>query len=452
MTDILIVEDSATQAGQIQHLLESQNYKVMVTQNGQKALLWLSENRPALIISDIVMPEMNGFQLCEKIKSDERTEDIPFILLTSLSDPDEIIEGLSCGADSFITKPYNKEYLISSIKDILTEKSTSVEGRDKLGIEINYNGKKRLIRTGQQKVVKLLLNIYQGAIHQNNQLTQTHDELRLLNERLEDLLEDKTRYLNEIKNKNKLITYSIQYAQRIQTAVLKASLNGSEFFPEQFCLLLPKDIVSGDFYWFHRICNKILIGVFDCTGHGVPGAFMSILGVTLLNETVIREEINEPHLILNRLREKIIDALGQKGDILEVCDGMNGSIISYDPGFEKLVFAGAYNPIYLIRNNEIIVHKSDKMPLSYHPKMTTFSSHEIETRPDDLIYLFTDGYYDQFGGHEGKKFRQAQFKEVLLKYHKNPLEAQKQMLLKTHLNWKGKEEQIDDITIVGLKL
>src|SRR4030042_6105131 len=123
LTDILIVEDSATQAAQIKYLLESHHYKAEVTQDGQQALVWLSEHKPLLVISDIVMPEMNGFELCEKIKSDERTEDIPVILLTSLSDPDEVVEGLSCGADSFITKPYNKEYLISNIEKILAEKA-----------------------------------------------------------------------------------------------------------------------------------------------------------------------------------------------------------------------------------------------------------------------------------------------------------------------------------------
>jgi DNA-binding response OmpR family regulator len=190
ITDILIVEDSATQAARIKYLLESHHYKTVITKNGQQALAWLSEHKPSLVISDIVMPQVNGFELCEKIKSDERTEDIPVILLTSLSDPDEVIEGLSCGADSFITKPYNNEYLISNIEQILTEKATPESKRDTKGIEINYSGKKRLIRTGQQKVIKLLLNIYQGAIHQNNELIQTRDELRLLNERLEDLVEE----------------------------------------------------------------------------------------------------------------------------------------------------------------------------------------------------------------------------------------------------------------------
>jgi DNA-binding response OmpR family regulator len=191
ITDILIVEDSPTQAAQIKYLLENNLYKTKVAKNGQQALTWLTEHKPSLVISDIVMPEMNGFELCEKIKSDKLTENIPVILLTSLSDPEEVIEGLSCGADSFITKPYNKEYLISGIKKIITEKATPESKKDTLGIEINYGGKKRLIRIGQQKVIKFLLNIYQGAIHQNNELIQTRDKLRMLNERLEDLVEER---------------------------------------------------------------------------------------------------------------------------------------------------------------------------------------------------------------------------------------------------------------------
>ncbi|MGD0343190.1 MAG: response regulator, partial [Bacteroidales bacterium] len=222
-TDILIVEDSATQAAQIKYLLESQHYKVDVTREGQQALIWLSEHKPALVISDIVMPEMDGFELCEKIKSDKRTEDIPVILLTSLSDPEEVIEGLSSGADSFITKPYDKEYLISNIKKILSEKIVPEAKRNTKGTEINYGGKKRLIHTGTQKVIKLLLNIYQGAIHQNNELIKTRDELRLLNERLEELVEERTKELK--KDEEKILAFNAELEHRIaeRTAQLDAA-------------------------------------------------------------------------------------------------------------------------------------------------------------------------------------------------------------------------------------
>lgn len=190
--EILIAEDSPTQAAQIKYFLESFQYKIIVTQNGVEALAWLNKNKPSLVISDIVMPEMNGFELCEKIKSSVLTKEIPVILLTSLTDPEEIIEGLYCRADSLITKPYNNDFLISIIKKTLAEKTPPESVINELGIEINFNGKKRLIRTNPQKVVEILLNVYQGAIYQNTELINTRDELRLLNEDLEEKIDERT--------------------------------------------------------------------------------------------------------------------------------------------------------------------------------------------------------------------------------------------------------------------
>jgi CheY-like chemotaxis protein len=386
---VLIVDDNAKNLQLLGNYLRKEGYKVEFALDGNSALDWIERTEFDLILLDIMMPGMDGFEVCRIIKNDPVKQKIPVIFLTAKVDTESIINGFDLGAVDYVVKPFNQKELIARVK-------TQIE-----------------IKRGRDEIAK---------------------------------------NLEEIEYKNKLITYSIQYAHTIQAAVLKASQDGSDFFPEMFCLIMPKDIVSGDFYWFHRIDNKLLVGVFDCTGHGIPGAFMSILGVTLLNETVIREKIDDPHLILNRLREKIIDALGQKGIISEVRDGMDGSIISYDPMSRKLVYSGAYNPIYLIRNNKIIELKGDRMPLSHHAKMTDFSSHEIKTKPNDLVYLFTDGFVDQFGGQEATKFSTAQFKKILIEYHKNSLEVQKQLLLDAYLNWRGKEEQVDDITIVGLKL
>jgi serine phosphatase RsbU (regulator of sigma subunit) len=399
-----------------------------------------------------VMPGMNGFELCEKIKSDERTKYLPVILLTSLSDLEEVIEGLSCGADSFITKPYDKKFLISNIEKILNEKSLPDSRSGSSGVEINYGGKRKIIRTEPQKMVKLLLSIYQGAIFKNNELIKTRDELRQMNEKLEELVEARTKDLKIIESKNDLINNSIQYAHKIQSAVLKSPQSGSDFFADMFCLHLPRDIVSGDFYWFHNTDDILLVGVFDCTGHGVPGAFMSMLGVTLLNETVVGEKILEPHLILNRLREKVISALGQKGIYFEVNDGMDGSVISYNLTTKILTYSGAFNPVYILRDNNIIELKGNSMPLSYEEKMSDFTGQKMKLEKEDLIYMFTDGYMDQFGGPRSKKFCRSQFKDILLKNIKQPLESQKQLLLDAHILWKGNEEQVDDVTVVGLKV
>ena len=386
---VLIVDDNPKNLQILGNYLQNEGYKVEFALDGKSALDWVGRTEFDLILLDIMMPGMDGFEVCRIIKSDPVKQKIPVIFLTAKVDTESIVNGFDLGAVDYVIKPFNQKELIARVK-------TQIE-----------------IKRGRDEIA---------------------------------------RNLKEIAYKNKLIKYSIQYAHTIQAAVLKASMNGSDFFPEQFCLLLPKDIVSGDFYWFHRNDNKLLVGVFDCTGHGIPGAFMSILGVTLLNETVIREKINEPHLILIRLREKIIEALGQKGIYFEVKDGMDGSIISYDLTNKTLVYSGAFNPMYLIRDNKIIELRGDRMPLSYQDKMSDFSFQEIITRSNDLIYLFTDGYRDQFGGQNLKKFGSTHFKEHLIRHHKKPLETQKQMLLDAYLNWKGKEEQVDDITVVGLRL
>jgi phosphoserine phosphatase RsbU/P len=386
---ILIVDDNPKNLQVLGSYLQLEGYLVEFAINGKTALDWTSKTEFDLILLDIMMPGMDGFEVCKIIKSNSLNQKTPIIFLTAKIDTESIVVAFDLGAVDYVLKPFNKKELIARVR-------TQIE------------------------------------------IKRSRDEI--------------VRSLKEIAYKNKLITYSIQYAQTIQAAVLKASLDGSDFFEEHFCLIQPKDIVSGDFYWFHRIDKKLLVGVFDCTGHGIPGAFMSILGVTLLNETVIRERITEPHLILNRLREKIIDALGQKGILLEVRDGMDGSIISFDPTRKKLTYSGAYNPLFIVRDNKIIEFKGDRMPLSHYVKMTNFTSSEIKTRPNDHIYLSTDGYIDQFGGTTQKKFGSARFKDLLIGHHMMPGEKQKRLLLDAHLKWRGKEEQVDDITVVGLKL
>jgi|GEM_PF-1098061 len=203
--EILVVEDSLTQATQIKHLLESHNYKVTVAQNGKQAMDRLSKHKPSLVISDIVMPEINGYELCKKIKSNKSIEDIPVILLTRLFDSEEIIEGLNCGADSFITKPFNEKYLLSHIEKILSTEIGADHKKVPFSTQIFFKGKKRFIQTEQQNVIRLMLDIYEGAIHQNERLVQTEEELRLLNERLESLVKDRTSDLAaEIKLSNQI--------------------------------------------------------------------------------------------------------------------------------------------------------------------------------------------------------------------------------------------------------
>lgn len=387
--NILMVDDTPKNLQVLGNMLKNETYNVEFAMSGRAALEWIQKRDFDLILLDVMMPEMDGFEVCAEIKSNPLRSEIPIIFITAKTDTESIVKGFELGAVDYIAKPFLKDELLARVKTQL-------------------------------------------------EIKRSRDEISM--------------HLEEIKSKNNLITSSIQYARLIQEVLLKAYQNESDFFPEYFCLFLPKDIVSGDFYWMHRIDNRILVGVFDCTGHGVPGAFMSMLGITFLNETVIREGITEPHFILNRLREKIIEALCQKGISNELHDGMDGSIISYDLNSKKIYYSGAFNLMCLIRDNEIIEFKGDKMPIGYYEKMSDFSCQEIMIKPNDLIYLFTDGYADQFGGKDDKKFKRAQLKKVLLNNHKNPLEVQNQILLDTYLTWKGNKDQVDDITILGLKL
>ncbi len=221
--DILIVEDSPTQAARIKYLLESHNYTTEVTENGSQALTWLASHKPSIVISDILMPGINGFELCEKIKSDKSTADIPIILLTSLSDTEEVVKGLIAGADSFLSKPYDSKHLLSNIKRILEESGTPGSDKENATLEINYRGRKRVLQTSPKKVIKVLLNIYQGAIFQNEKLVQAQEDLRLLNERLESLVEDRTSALvAEIKMSrqmaNRLLESEAKYRTIVETA------------------------------------------------------------------------------------------------------------------------------------------------------------------------------------------------------------------------------------------
>jgi signal transduction histidine kinase len=212
--EILIAEDSLTQATHIKHLLERHHYKVAVAQDGKQAMDWLTKNKPSLVISDIMMPEINGFELCKKIKSNKITSQIPVILLTRLSDSEEIIEGLSCGADSFITKPYNEDHLLSNIARFISNENHTNQKKVPFGVQIFYKGEKRLIQAEQQNVINLMLSIYEGAIQQNEKLIQTQDELRSLNERLESIVEERTFDLIEEIKVSKLIAARLKESER----------------------------------------------------------------------------------------------------------------------------------------------------------------------------------------------------------------------------------------------
>ncbi|MCK5029335.1 MAG: response regulator [Bacteroidales bacterium] len=255
------------------------------------------------------------------------------------------------------------------------------------------------------------------------------------------------------------ITDSIEYAKRIQTALLPPLNFIKRNLPEHFILFKPRDIVSGDFYWMMNKDSKIIIAAADCTGHGVPGAFMSMLGTAFLNE-IVTKIIENKHIyslqaneILNQLRDYIIKSLHQTGAENESKDGIDMALCIIDSEKQKLQFAGAHNPLYIINNNEIRIIKGDRMPVSIHQNAhKSFKNHEIDFEENDIIYIFSDGYYDQIGGPKNRKFMSRNFQTLLMDIHKKPMEIQQQMLDKAFEDWKGDNIQLDDILVIGIKL
>ncbi len=253
----------------------------------------------------------------------------------------------------------------------------------------------------------------------------------------------------ELAQKNKDITDSIQYAKRIQTAILPPDVP----FKDTFVLFKPKDIVSGDFYWLLEIDGKELIAAVDCTGHGVPGAFMSIIGHNMLNKIVKEYGIIKPSEILKQLDIEVSKTLHQKDESVTIRDGMDMTLIAYHKDKNLLEFAGAYNPIYLIRNGELIETKGDRFAIGRSEafKDKDFTNHEIHIQKGDAIYLFSDGYADQFGGESGKKFKIQPMKELILNIQEKTMEQQHSILESTLEAWRGDIEQIDDVLIIGRK-
>ena len=276
---------------------------------------------------------------------------------------------------------------------------------------------------------------------------------RNLREIIRERTAEVVRQKDEIEEKNKEITDSIHYASRIQSAILPPSDSLDNTISDFFILYMPRDIVSGDFYWINSDKKKLVTVAADCTGHGVPGAFMSMLGVAFLNEIVRKHDQITADEILNQLRAAIIKSLRQTGKEGENKDGMDIALCIYDLEKMKLQFSGANNPLLLIRNEEMIVYKADKMPIGIHARADEpFTLYEMDILPGDIFYSFSDGYVDQFGGPEGKKFLSKQFKEYLLEIHKEDLKKQEQLLKNKITDWMSKVWQVDDILVMGIKI
>jgi len=258
------------------------------------------------------------------------------------------------------------------------------------------------------------------------------------------------RQKNLLSSKNKSIVDSLKYAEKIQKAMFTRESDIAKMFHDSFILQKPKDIVSGDFYWGKKIKDTIFLAAVDCTGHGVPGAFMSLIGLELFRQIICGKKIYTPGEIIDEINNSF-DVLFDTVEDVTVRDGMDLTICAMNTKTNKLEFAGAFNPLYIIRNREIIEIKGDKTLVGPYMgiERRPFTTHTFQLESRDRIYMFSDGYADQFGGPEGKKFKYRRFRHLLLSLCDQPLREQHDILESSMNEWKGDMEQVDDILVVG---
>ncbi len=396
------------------------------------------------------------------------------ILETKLVEGKVQIKKTKQQVETLVTDTATKSAKISNLVDETTEQKVTISEQQEenrrqrqwliafvgfLGI-ISIFSFALYIQVQAKKRANLLLTEKNAQIQeQNEEIALQAELLHVKNVQLQDSHEEVSAQAEQLEHANKelhfqneQITQSIHYASRIQNAMLPQKELLDEVLPENMIFFQPRDIVSGDFYWFRKFENRVFLAAVDCTGHGVPGAFMSMLGISFLDNIVRKNNNIKPNEILETLRRKIKRTLNQTGKEYENTDGMDISLCVLDTDSNTIQFAGAHNPLYLVRNNELHIYKADKQPVGIFFREIDFTNNEINVQKGDCIYLFSDGYIDQFGGENNKRFKSKNFNDLLLAVHQKPMEEQKNILKETINNWKRNFNQTDDILVMGWRV
>ncbi|MES2516130.1 MAG: SpoIIE family protein phosphatase [Bacteroidota bacterium] len=292
--------------------------------------------------------------------------------------------------------------------------------------------------------------------------------LKKAKKELERIVEERTAAL---RNKEQEVTDSIRYALRIQLSIIPTTAKVKSLLPKSMVLYKPKDIVSGDFYWIDEVNGKILFAAVDCTGHGVPGAMMSVIGLKSLNLATQDKKLSNPAAILQHLDTEVNNTLRQSDDPNAVKDGMDLALCSIDYKTLTLEYAGVFNSLWILRKdiavnyqtksdrevfygNDLFEIKADKCYIGNNKNgvADVFTNHTVKLKRDDCVYIYTDGYADQFGGPKGKKFKYNKFKDLLIQNAHLEMDDQYNALSKAFIEWKGNQEQVDDVLVIGLKI
>ncbi|MBF0622364.1 MAG: response regulator [Magnetococcales bacterium] len=624
---ILIVEDSRVQALLLSRILEEAGHTPATANNGQEALEQIASEPPQLVISDINMPIMDGYTMCRTLKNDAQLSHIPVILLSDLSNMEEIVFGLESRADNYILKPYDSDDLLQKVSQLLqSEQTASIEPGEPLPVTIE--GKSFNIRSDRPQILRFLLSIYASALKKNRELHKTQATLKQVNENLESAVDvsqsanqklaisennyrilvqtvpdiiyqldtqgcftfvnyaveklgftpdeligqhfktilsddcfEKVSYdcavrpliesdqlpnippklfderrgrdrktmdleidlvnhesgetmsglleqydaplvtgevnsagitapegqghylgtvgvirditrrkevearlaesnrklntmLERVERANRKVIDSIQYAKRIQQAILPHSERFFRNLPDSFLLWLPRDIVSGDLYFTEFHSDWAILAVLDCTGHGVPGAFMTMIANASLKQIIVDEREHDPAKILYRLNRLVKEALRQDTGETTSDDGLDASICFIDKANHQLIHAGARLGLFHLRNGKAIQIKGDRMSIGYRRSDIhfEFNHHVISLNEHDAFYMATDGLADQAGGDKGFPFGHRRFIKLLEQNHRVPISEQGTLINDALHHYQGKNERRDDITVIGFQV
>lgn len=343
----------------------------------------------------------------------------------------------------------NKEIEIKKKNAIVQQQGLTISNKDQ-----EISGKNKVIsqkdeELSQKEKIQILtyliivIIIILAIIFYVNYLNKKKSNA-LIQQKNKDLEKQK----KQIEEAHKEITDSITYAKRIQSAILPPDRVVKEYLQNSFILYKPKDVVAGDFYWMEHIDGKILFAAADCTGHGVPGAMVSVVCNNALNRSVREYGISDPGQLLDKTKELVQKEFEKSEE--EVKDGMDIALCCLDGN--KLTYAGAHNPLWIIRDGEVIETKADKQPIGRFEFGKPFTTHRIDLQKGDTLYVFSDGYADQFGGDKGKKYKTLNMKRFLTSIQDQPMDKQKELIDQEFENWKGSLEQIDDVCVIGVRV
>lgn len=404
---VLIVEDSFVIAYELQKKLERFGYMVLdIIATGEEAIKVALADEPDLIMMDIILAgEIDGIQTAIEIK---KQKDIPILFTTGHADDAKIERAKQSKPLGYILKPYDDNRLR----------------------------------------ITLLMAIERMKLEQ---------ELKNYKNHLEELVTERTRELEKQKQELERINYetnqSIEYASNIQSALLPEKSCFSGVFDDYFIIFQPKESLSGDFFWFYDSPSVTCFAAADCTGHGIPGALLSIIGNNFLNQIVIRQNIVAPNIILNHLNKYIWDTFEKNTHKFRISDGMDIAFCTYYKSKHKIIYAGAYRPLLIVRDGKLITYGPDRQSIGgVTDYEATFTQHHVQLKENDCFYIFSDGFTDQFNPSCRQKFRTRRFGEMLVAINSQPMYIQKQTIMQRFNEWSAGHYQMDDILIMGFKI